>query len=140
MRFQVPQFINIEDKIFGALTFKQFIYLAGAAGACVVIFYVIPFRIIALMLMLPIVMFGFALAFYKVNNKPFIRVVEDFLKYSFTNKLYIWKHEAKKITPQSAQKNSLDSLLPKLSNSKLKDLGWALDVIEHPTKNTGNKI
>ena len=32
MRFQVPQFIEIESKIFGPLTFKQFIYLAGGGG------------------------------------------------------------------------------------------------------------
>jgi hypothetical protein len=29
MQFRVPQFIDIEDKLFGPLTFKQFIYLAG---------------------------------------------------------------------------------------------------------------
>ncbi len=32
MRFEVPQFIDVEDKIFGPFTFKQFLYLAGGAG------------------------------------------------------------------------------------------------------------
>ena len=38
MRFQVPQFIEIEDKIFGPLTIKQFIYIAGGAGLCFILF------------------------------------------------------------------------------------------------------
>src|SRR3989344_2665997 len=32
MEYQVPQFIEVEDKIIGPLTLKQFIYLAGEAG------------------------------------------------------------------------------------------------------------
>ncbi len=134
MRFQVPQFTDVEDKIFGALTFKQFIYLAGSAGACVILYYIIPFKIISFMFMFPIIAFGLALAFYKVNNKPFIRVVEAFFKYSVTSKLYIWKHEPKKITAMSTPKEFSSSFLPKLSESKLKDLTWTLDVTENINK------
>ena len=46
MQFQVPQFIEIEDKIFGPLTFKQFIYLAGGVGASIVLWLYIPYKII----------------------------------------------------------------------------------------------
>jgi len=42
MRFQVPQFIEVEDKIFGPLTLKQFIYLAGAGGVVFVLWRVFP--------------------------------------------------------------------------------------------------
>ena len=42
MRFQVPQFIEVEDKIFGPLTLKQFIYLAGAGGLVFVLWRVLP--------------------------------------------------------------------------------------------------
>ncbi|TSC80302.1 MAG: hypothetical protein G01um101429_152 [Parcubacteria group bacterium Gr01-1014_29] len=31
-QFQVPQFIEVEDKIFGPLTTKQFFYLLGGGG------------------------------------------------------------------------------------------------------------
>jgi hypothetical protein len=41
MRYQVPQFIDVEDKVIGPLTIKQFIYLAGGAGMCFVIFHFI---------------------------------------------------------------------------------------------------
>jgi len=45
MRFQVPQFIEIESKIFGPLTFKQFIYLAGGAGLSFLFYAFLPFFI-----------------------------------------------------------------------------------------------
>jgi len=33
MQFHIPQFIDVEDKIFGSLSAKQFFYMGGAAGA-----------------------------------------------------------------------------------------------------------
>ena len=32
MRFLVPQFIEVEDKLFGPLSFRQFVYLVGSIG------------------------------------------------------------------------------------------------------------
>lgn len=132
MRFQVPQFIEVEDKLFGPLTFKQFIYVAGAVGLCVILFTLLP-TFIALLLSVPIFMFGVALAFYKVNERPFIQVVEDFLHYSTSSKLYVWKKEEKKPVAKvvEAGKPTPQVYVPKLSESKLKDLSWSLDIKEN---------
>lgn len=126
MRFQVPQFTEVEDKIIGPLTFKQFIYLAGSAGAIVVLFSILP-KLLAILLGLPIATLGGLLAFYKINNQPFIKMVESFVKYSLTSKLYLWKHE-RKVTRIVDKKSINASLVPKLSESKLRDLMWSLDV------------
>ncbi len=131
MRFQVPQFIDVEDKIFGPFTFKQFLYLAGSAGACAILYFLVPIKSIAYFLMLPVLGFGAALAFYKINNKPFIYIVEAFFKYITTSKLYIWKHEQKKLTMDSPPKELSSSFLPKLGESKLKDLTWTLGIAEN---------
>ncbi len=126
MRFQVPQFTDVEDKIIGPLTFKQFIYLGGSVGLIVILFSFLP-KFLAIFFALPVAALGGLLAFYKVNNQPFIRVVEAYLKYSITNKLYLWKHEEK--TSKAQDKKPIDpSLVPKLSESKLHDLMWNLDV------------
>jgi hypothetical protein len=42
MRFQVPQFTDVEDKIVGPLTLKQFVYLAGAGGGCIILYSFLP--------------------------------------------------------------------------------------------------
>jgi hypothetical protein len=137
MRFQVPQFTDVEDKIIGPLTFKQFIYLAGAAGAIVVLFAFLP-RIIAIFFALPVGALGVLLAFYKVNNQPFIKLVESYVKYTVTSKLYLWKHEQKAV--KAAEKKAVDlSKVPKLSESKLGDLMWSLDVKQNENPVTGDE-
>jgi uncharacterized membrane protein len=130
MRFQVPQFIEIEDKIFGPLTFKQFIYVGGGVGACVILFLFLP-NFIALILSAPIAAFAGALAFFKINDKPFIHLVEAFFKYHTGSKLYIWKKKEKKPEPKKEDSESKPVekvYVPKLSQSKLKQLAWRLDI------------
>lgn len=138
MRFQVPQFTDVEDKIIGPFTFKQFVYLAGSAGIIVVLFVFTP-KFIAFALALPVAAFGGALAFYKINNQPFIKMVEYFLKYHVTNKLYLWKHEEKNPKAQAKVRPVDPSLVPKLSESKLRDMMWNLDVKQTENPVTGER-
>lgn len=132
MKFQVPQFIEVEDKIFGPLTIKQFIYLAGGGGLSFIIYtYVSPISLIlAILLIIPVVAFAAALALYKVNNQPFIYVLEAGFKFLLANKLYIWRKQDRK--PEHKKEAAIAPLVyvPKLSDSKLKDLTWSLDINE----------
>ncbi|MDP1625376.1 MAG: PrgI family protein [bacterium] len=142
MRFQVPQFIEVEDKIFGPLTIKQFIYLVGGAGLSFVVYTLIGNLFISVIFILPIMAFAAALAFYKINNKPFINVVESAFTYAFGDKLYIWKKVNKPIeTREEAPTVAPDFYVPKLSDSKLKDLTWSLDIkqSQNPAQNQAGK-
>lgn len=132
MRFQVPQFIEVEDKIFGPFTLKQFVYLAGAVGIIIVLVKFLP-TFIAIMIAVPVVGVALGLAFFKVNSRPFIVTLESMFKFLVGQKLYIWKKEEKEGTPGSRGGSSPQIALPHLSNSKLKDLSWSLDV----TKSSG---
>ena len=144
MRFQVPQFIEIEDKIFGPLTFKQFVYAGGGVGLAVILFLFLP-RFLAIIISLTVVIFAVALAFYEVNGKPFVNAVEAFVKYLLTNKLYIWKKEEKvPVTKQTTENKPLTQVyVPKLSESKLKELTWSLDIKENQnpiTEDSGDRL
>lgn len=136
MRFQVPQFIEVEDKIFGPLTLKQFVYLAGGGGLSFVVYRILGSIYLSFLPIVAIVAFSAALAFYKINNKPFIFVVEAAFKYFFGSKLYIWKKkENQKATGKMSGsdediKKYASVMVPKISDSKLKDLTWSLDIKE----------
>ena len=132
MRFQVPQFIEVEDKIFGPLTLKQFIYVAGGAGLAFVVYRILPSLVFSFVPIVAILAFSAAMAFYKVNNKPFIFLVEAAFKYFFGTKLYIWKKEDRKAVDNATQeaKEYAGIMVPKMSDSKLKDLTWSLDIKE----------
>lgn len=139
MRFQVPQFIEIEDKIFGPLTFKQAVYVGGGAGICVLLLSFLP-KFLAILLSLPVVAFTGALAFYKVNDKPFINIVEAFFEYHLGHKLYLWKKEEKKAVAKESQGKPIEQVyVPKLSESKLRELTWSLDIKENQNPVTPNR-
>lgn len=131
MQFQTPQFIEVEDKIFGPLTFKQFIYLAGGAGLIVVFWSFLP-KFLAFLLSIPAIVLSLALAFYRVNNKPFINIMEAFFNYTRNSKLYIWQKEEKKAVAKKQEiGDNLNLLVSHISDSKLKDLTWSLEIKEN---------
>jgi hypothetical protein len=127
MRFKVPQFIEVEDKIFGPLTFKQFVYLVGGGGFCFVLYQVLPF-IVAVLFIIPIGALSLALAFYKVNNRSFINMLEAFFGYILSKRFYIWKKQ--QTVPEKKEPVEVlnKSFVPKLSESKLEDIAWSLDI------------
>lgn len=135
MRFRVPQFIDIEDKIFGPFTFKQFIYLAGGAGLSYIFFKTLPLYI-AVILILPTASLALALTFIKVNSKPFIDVLQSFFIYLFQSKLYIWTKKVEKTKPVKESEKTPSTALgtgkyaPKLTESRLKDVAWSLDILD----------
>lgn len=135
MRFHVPQFIEVEPKIFGPLTFKQFIYLIGGGALAFIGWTFLP-RFLAYFIAIPLVGFALALAFYKVNGQPFINVLNNAIDYVSGAKLYIWKRvkkEKKEIQIPGA-KEAMAINLPKLTESKLKDLAWSLEIKKEARK------
>ncbi len=134
MRYQVPQFIEVEDKIFGPLTLKQFIYLAGGGGLCLVLFTLLPWYLM-IPLAVPVVGAALALAFYQYNGRPLINALEHAFGYFIGYKLYLWKQrEPKASSPELIASNSSNLapstslIVPKLTESRLKDLAWSLNI------------
>lgn len=128
--YQVPQFIEVEDKIFGPLTLKQFIYIAGGAGLTAVIILYLPL-LIAIVVAIPVVALTAALAFYKVNNKSFIEMIEAGFNYYTKGRLYLWKREEHIQAPQAPAPVETEAERKQklgLSQSKLHDLAWSLDI------------
>lgn len=107
MQFHVPQFIDVEDKIFGPLTFKQFVYLIGGAGLCVIAYTLIPYPFLSYPLVAILAAFSLALAFYRVNDRPFIYIVQAAFGYVTSSQLYIWKRrEHKGKTSEQVEKEA----------------------------------
>jgi hypothetical protein len=134
MKFQVPQFIEMENTIFGPLTFKEFSYLAGGAGLSFLIYRFTP-TMVAFILIIPVIAFAVALAFYRPNNKPFIEMIQSAIVFAFGNKLYIWKKEkplivtGKKEGEEENKENDLGPMivLTHTGKSKLTDMAFNLD-------------
>lgn len=90
MQFQVPQFIETEDKIIGPMTLKQFGFVAVGGIACFILFSVLTFRF-AITLSIPIAALALVLAFGKVKGVPAPKYLMSLLNFSLKPQLYLWK-------------------------------------------------
>lgn len=129
MRYQVPQFIEFESKIIGPFSFRQFAYILGGAGGSYLIFKVLGF-FPGIILIIPLVAMSAALAFVKINGRKFVDVLASAFSFFVGGKLYVWKKVDKPVESTANQgKDVTDELTaPSLSQSKLKDLAWGLDI------------
>lgn len=136
MRFQVPQFIEVESKIFGPLTLKQFIFLIGGAGIIFIMYAFFGSFFLALIFGAPFMILALALAFYKVNNQPFIKILENAFNYFISGKIYVWnkserEREKKAVRKEKGPvKQEPQIYMPALTENKLKDLAWSLNIKE----------
>jgi len=116
-QFQVPQFIETEDKIIGPLTLKQFGYI-GTAGF--VVFLLFFFLNIFLWFLVAGVFIAIAvgLAFGKVNGRPVIVFVTAFMDSVWKPKVYVFKpssatHAVQQKAPAIAIKEVDKAKVPK---------------------------
>jgi len=65
----VPQFLDVEDKVIGPITVRQFIILLVAGGAIFLAFRLSDFTLF-LTLLLIILVFTIIFAFVKINGRP----------------------------------------------------------------------
>jgi hypothetical protein len=143
MRFEVPQFIEMENKIFGPLSFKEFSYLAGGAGLSYIIYRFLPIWI-AIVFIVPVISFALALAFYRPNDKPFLDMVQSAIIYFFGIKLYIWKKDKPLVVKGKEREREDDSdesfAVPHVGNSKLTDMSFNLSTQGKKDEDKGIKL
>lgn len=90
-QYQIPQYIEIEDKIIGPFTLKQFLYLLGGGGI-IFILYFLGIRIFFLIILsIPIIGLALSLAFIKINNRPFLIYLQSLLGFVLKTRRYIWR-------------------------------------------------
>ncbi|MBI3589657.1 MAG: PrgI family protein [Candidatus Liptonbacteria bacterium] len=92
MQFQVPQFIETEDKIVGPLSLRQFVYVGITAGFCFALFFIIK---LWLWIILTIIIGGggLALALVKVNGRPLTTIFLSALKFYWQPQTFVWQAE-----------------------------------------------
>lgn len=131
MQFKVPQFIDIEDKVVGNLSFRQFAYLAGGAGLVYLSGRLLPL-ILAIIFVPAFAGLALALAFVKINEKPFAKTLEAFIRYHLKSRLYLWKKHTK-VPPQTPVETPAQVFKKKFTERNLQTLSQSLDSID-PTK------
>jgi hypothetical protein len=92
MQYQVPQFIETEDKIVGPFSLRQFVYVGAAAvvsGVCYFLLQTWLFFIVAIVF----VGGSLALSFVKINGRPLVKIIISAFSFYWKPQIYVWKPE-----------------------------------------------
>lgn len=101
MRYQIPQYIDIEDKLIFNLTVRQFLYIS------------IPFAVFFFTMMsgwstshiilveIPAIIYAYLAAFVTINGQKFNTVAWNLFIYRLRSRFYLWRRIARaKIFPE----------------------------------------
>lgn len=138
MQFRIPQFLDIEDQVFGPFTFKQFGYLLGAIAFAYIFWKLIPYKIVSVPIIFLFSGTFLALAFVKINSRPFADILESAYKFVLGNKTYVWqkeKTEEKDLKEEMRLKEALmkkeeSTQEKKIDLEKIKELSSKLDILD----------
>ncbi len=91
-QFTVPQFIDVEDKIIGPITTRQFVLLLAAFLLMALCYKLLSFGLFIVAAIIISIVFG-TFAFAKVNGRPFHYFVENLVRTSRRPNLRVWSKE-----------------------------------------------
>lgn len=103
----VPQFIDVEDKVAGPLTWKQLGWMI-AMGAALFLTYTIFSGILFYLIAVPIVILFVALAFFRPNGMAFPQFLFYSVSFLFRAKVSVWERpihntvSQKNVEPEAA--------------------------------------
>lgn len=96
MLINVPQYIDVEDKIVGPLTAKQLGWLI-ALGVSLLLMWSFLDRVSFFLIAIPLTFLFIALAFYRPYGQPLVSFLLGGVFYLFNPKIYVWKRTSQGI-------------------------------------------
>ncbi|MEK7556651.1 MAG: PrgI family protein [Patescibacteria group bacterium] len=93
MRYQVPQFVDIEDKIIGPLTLKQFLMYFSAVLLLIPV-YLFSDLSLFLTLSLPVVAVAAAFAHFKPGGKSLFSFMGNAAGFFLSSRIWTWRRAA----------------------------------------------
>ena len=133
LQYNIPQFVDSEDKVVGPITIRQFAYLAIGVVILGFLWVFKPNIPVFLVFGVPIAVISFALAFVKINGQTFMTFLTNILIYILKPSLFLWSRDINPDTTSvikvTVQKRSLRP--KKVSNeynqSRVDEIAWTLD-------------
>lgn len=101
MQFQVPQFIETEDKVVGPFSIRQFAYV-GAACLVSAIFYFMVATWLFVIIAIFLIGGALALSFVHIEGRPLISILISAANFYWKPQTYVWQPEHPTISRASA--------------------------------------
>jgi hypothetical protein len=107
MHYNVPQFIDIEDKIVGPLTAKQLLWLFGLGGTLFLMWVMIGSKLNFILIAIPVSFLFLALAFYRPYGQPLSKFIVSMFLFFVKPKVYMWQRTGKMLNEKKVYKKEL---------------------------------
>lgn len=91
-QFQVPQFIDVEDRILGPITMRQFFIMLIPFGTGILLYFVLKFWLV-IIIIIPVTAGAAVFAFYRPYGMRFSRFFSSFLSFTLKPHMYLWHRE-----------------------------------------------
>ncbi len=129
MQYNVPQFIEVEDRIIGPLSLRQFLTLLCGGLVSLVIWRILGVSGIFFLLVLPIAGISAYLAFGTFNGRPIHTLMPHALKYFSTPKVRVFQRTGEKtmVLTKKMKPQEREYMKPEEVSSRLKKLSYLLD-------------
>jgi len=90
-QFTIPQFIDVEDKIIGPITARQFIIILGGFMLIAIFYKLADFSLFVFLSIITLLIVG-VFAFAKINGRPFHYFVLNLIQTIKKPNLRVWHH------------------------------------------------
>ncbi|MBU0597961.1 PrgI family protein [Patescibacteria group bacterium] len=128
-QFIIPQFLDVEDKIIGPLTVRQFITFLAGAGLIFIVFKLASFWIAAIEGVLLFALTGM-FAFLKINGRPFHYFLLNLIQTLRRPTLKLWNkqiNEKEQKKPEKIKPPQVIAEKKQVSASRLSELSLLVD-------------
>jgi hypothetical protein len=133
MQFAVPQFTDVEDRLIGPLTLKQFLIVLGFGGFIFFLWSVTGGGIIFFLVAVPVAALGAYVTFKRLNGRPFFVYLLPLLSFLVSPRVMIFKREphiihfSSKEIKKPETKKEVDPASLESADSRLRKLAYLLD-------------
>ncbi|OGE74087.1 MAG: hypothetical protein A3K06_03675 [Candidatus Doudnabacteria bacterium RIFCSPHIGHO2_01_52_17] len=132
MKYSVPQFIDVEDKLIGGLTLKQFLFIMAGGLLTLGIWSIFKFSFIFFLFGLPIAFASLAMAFGKFNGRPVMSNIPAIVRFFSTprDRIFARTGDPTALMVKQAQTETRHVATPEETSavaSRLKKLSYLLD-------------
>lgn len=143
--FNIPQFLDTEDKLVGPFTAKQLGWTIAAA-ATLFLMYVLFSKTVMIILAIPVLAIFGGLAFYKPEGRPMTTYISSLFFFFLHPKMYAWKRQPdEKVAVKKSAPKKTETIQEKkqLTEDKIREISQLLNRgsnshTDNQTKTYGN--
>jgi hypothetical protein len=138
-QYNIPQFVDSEDKIFGPITIRQFAVLAIGVVIGGFLWYFLQSNLVIFFLTVaPVVATTFTFAFIKINGHNFDVFLTNVVIYILKPNLFLWSRDVdpnRSVIKSTIQKKKASFIRDKkeYNQSRVEAVAWTLDTYGEKT-------